>query len=238
MRVGTMIFPQQNSSLREMTANLIIAIDGEAGSGKGTLAQAIAEKYALIHIDSGMLYRQVASAINQGATISQAIESLLLEPVDKAYLQQGWVATKASELAQNPEIRASINRFMYKTVARHSHRAVIDGRDISTVVFPKAVVKFYITADSSIRAQRRHDQIGQNQRKASKQPINLNQQSHESAKDLSIRDKNDSQRPIAALMKAEEAKVIDTSHISIAEMIEEAIVYIESIINNSGEYPM
>ena len=206
---------------------MIIAIDGEASTGKSTQAKIIAEKLNINYRDSGAYYRAITlflirNQINPKETlgndtfskidISQKFEknsfSILLNGEDVTSKIRGHkVSLNVSEYAKKPEIR----KFVYNLLRKSSklNSIVVDGRDIGTVVFPDADYKFFLFAKPEIRAQRRHKEINDK---------NVKIESIE--KEILRRDDIDSNRDIAPLKKAEDAFGIDVSHLSIEEVFE------------------
>lgn len=208
----------------------VIAIDGPAGSGKSTTARAIAEKLGLSHVDSGALYRAAALAALdagldlEGQSIVELVRSL---PVRLAYTGSGYrpeiagvdvskeirterVTAHSSPISALPEVREWVNEVLREAVASHPRGAVLDGRDIGTVVFPDAAVKVFLTADDEERARRRLRQVGTPLNEA-----NVNKALESMAK----RDTADSTRSVAPLSVADDAIVIDTTALTFEEQV-------------------
>ena len=214
---------------------VIIAIDGEASTGKSTQAKKIAEKFDYNYRDSGAYYRAITlyliqNNINSNDNISQSVlNQISIEQVYKdkklsIYLNGNDVTQKirgfkvsvnVSNFAKKPEIR----NFVYKqlrSLAR-SNSLVIDGRDIGTVVFPNATFKFFLLADPKIRAERRHKQI--NDKSVKLESIE---------EEILIRDNTDSTRKIAPLKKADDAFEIDVTLLTIEQVFEKILSKIKS----------
>ena len=209
---------------------MIIAIDGEASTGKSTQAKIIAEKLNINYRDSGAYYRAITlflirNQINPKETlgndtfskidISQKFEknsfSILLNGEDVTSKIRGYkVSLNVSEYAKKPEIR----KFVYNLLRKSSklNSIVVDGRDIGTVVFPDADYKFFLFAKPEIRAQRRHKEIND-------QSVKIESIEREILK----RDDIDSTRDIAPLKKAKDAFGIDVSYLSIEEVFEKIL---------------
>ena len=205
---------------------MIIAIDGPAAAGKGTLARQIAEHFNFPYLDTGSLYRGVALAvINDGgdpANLADALKAARkLEQKDlvDCDLRSSDVAQAASIVAQIPSVRAEILQFQ-RRFAQQQPGAVLDGRDIGTVVCPDADVKLFVTASDEERARRRFAELV-----ARKEPCNYD----DVLKNLRARDKRDRERPVAPLKPAADAHLLDTSKLDIEAAFQAAI----DIINGS-----
>jgi cytidylate kinase len=214
---------------------VIIAIDGEASTGKSTQAKKIAENFNYNYRDSGAYYRAITlyliqNNINSNDNISQSVLSLIsIEQVYKdkklsIYLNDNDVTQKirgfkvsvnVSNFAKKPEIRD----FVYEQLrsSARSNSLVIDGRDIGTVVFPNATFKFFLLADPKIRAERRHKQI--NDKSVKLESIE---------EEIILRDNTDSTRKIAPLKKADDAFEIDVTLLTIEQVFEKILSKIKS----------
>jgi len=182
---------------------MIVALDGPAAAGKGTLAKRLAGHFGLPHLDTGALYRAVASrALRTGETPEAAAAAFRITDMDAEDLRSGAVGAHASKVAVIPAVRASLLEFQQK-FARSPGGAVLDGRDIGTVVCPwPEVVKIYVTASPEARAKRRYNELlGRGET-----PIYA-----AVFADLAERDKRDSERAEAPLKPAPDADVLDTS---------------------------
>ena len=195
---------------------MIIAVDGPAAAGKGTVARALARHFGYHFLDTGSLYRMVGLSVLRAGKDPDDRESAIiaargLEPAK----YQDWelrgedVGAAASITAVIPEVRAALLDFQ-RAFARLEPGAVLDGRDIGTVVCPDAEVKLYITASVEVRARRRQAELGA-------------QSYDEVLADIRARDARDSQRVTAPLVPASDAVVIDTSDMGIAAAVEAAI---------------
>ena len=196
-------------------SNLIIAIDGPAASGKGTLARRLANELGLKYLDTGSLYRAVGLKLvyndesPEDATAAlKAANSIELQDLRNPRLRQEHVGHAASIVSAMPEVRASLLDFQRK-VAADDRGAVLDGRDIGTVVCPQADFKFFITANVETRAERRH-------RELSGQGFTVIFSSV--LEDLKERDARDSQRDTAPLKAADDAVLLDTSTLNADEV--------------------
>ena len=204
---------------RKQPRRLVIAVDGQAASGKGTLARRLAKTYGLQYLDTGSLYRAVGwkllqaghAAENQQQAIAAA-KSVQIEDLSSPKLRQEEVGNAASIVSAYPQVRAALLDFQ-REVAKHSNGAVLDGRDIGTVVCPNADVKFFLTANMDARAQRRHQEL-------SGQGIEVVYQSVYD--DLKERDARDAKRDVAPMKPAENAVCIDTSEMTVDSVFEKA----------------
>ena len=214
---------------------VIIAIDGEASTGKSTQAKKIAEKFDYNYRDSGAYYRAITlyliqNNINSNDNISQSVLkqisidqvykdkklSIYLNGNDVTQKIRGFkVSVNVSNFAKKPEIRD----FVYEQLrsSAKSNSLVIDGRDIGTVVFPNATFKFFLLADPKIRAERRHKQI--NDKSVKLESIE---------EEIILRDNTDSTRKIAPLKKADDAFEIDVTLLTIEQVFEKILSKIKS----------
>lgn len=203
----------------------VIAIDGPSASGKGTVAQRVARQLGYHYLDSGALYRLVALAAKhvniswQNASalalltseldIQFEAEKILLNGRDVSdEVRSEEMGKGASEVAVHPEVRAALMNLQHSF--RKSPGLVADGRDMSTVVFPDAETKIYLTASAEIRAERRYKQLIEKGKRANLQDI---------LHDLQQRDARDSQRSTAPLQQCQDAKLLETSQMSIDEAV-------------------
>ncbi len=182
---------------------MIVALDGPAAAGKGTLAKALAAHFGLPHLDTGALYRAVASRVlRTGEAPEQAAASFRIEDMDAPDLRSGAVGAHASKVAVVPAVRAALLEFQ-RNFARRPGGAVLDGRDIGTVVCPwPETVKLYVTASPEARAKRRYNEL----LARGETPIYA-----AVFADLAERDRRDSERAAAPLKPAPDADVLDTS---------------------------
>ena len=214
--LGAHIHPER----RKHPRNLVIAVDGQAASGKGTLARRLAKEYGLQYLDTGSLYRAVGLKVldnghkpeDKQAAIAAA-KSISVDDLSPLRLRQEQIGNAASIVSAYPEVRAALLEFQ-REVARSPKGAVLDGRDIGTVVCPNADVKFYLTASMDARAGRRHKEL-------SGQGVEVVYQSVYD--DLEERDARDAARAIAPMKPAEDAVCIDTSDMEIDEVFERAV---------------
>lgn len=197
-----------------MSKRLLIAVDGPAASGKGTLAKKLAAHYGLPHLDTGLLYRAVArKAMDADVHSDDGVAALAraLSPEDLAdeTLSNEDVGQQASVISAIPEVRAALLDYQQQ-FATHPKGAVLDGRDIGTVICPQADVKLFITASAEVRAERRFKQQEQLGYDAILEAIRA-------------RDARDMERAAAPLKPAEDAVVLDTSAMGIDAVLAAAL---------------
>ena len=203
---------------------MIIAIDGPAASGKGTLARRLAAHYALPHLDTGLLYRATACALlDEGLPLDDieaataAARGLSLVDFDDARLRSRDMGEAASVVAALPPVRAALVDLQRRFAARDGG-AVLDGRDIGTVICPDASVKIFVTATPETRAQRRALELASRGEKADYAAI---------LADVRKRDERDSARSVAPLKAAEDAATLDTSDLDIEGAFRAAVAIVE-----------
>ena len=201
----------------------VVAIDGPAAAGKGTVSKAVAEHFGFAHLDTGLLYRVVGRVAleNVGPSLDEAgVISLLTKVTEADFkrddLRTAAVAQAASKVAVIPEVRSALIDFQRKFAAR-AGGAVLDGRDIGTVICPDADVKLFVTAVAEVRAQRRYEELLGRGEKTAYETVLEN---------VKVRDARDSERAVAPLVAAEDAITIDTSEMSIKTAISVAIAAI------------
>jgi len=203
---------------------MIIAIDGPAASGKGTLGKRLAAHYGLRHLDTGLLYRAVAQAVldsgHQLDDVARAVAAAqALDPTqfDEAALKSHSAGEAASVVSAIPEVRAALLR-LQQDFATTPLGAVLDGRDIGTVICPFADAKIFVTASPEVRAKRRAIEMRR-----------LGQIADETAilADILRRDERDSKRAVAPLKPAPDAHILDTSHLDIDAVLRHAIAIVE-----------
>ncbi|MBD35371.1 MAG: cytidylate kinase [Actinobacteria bacterium] len=204
----------------------VIAIDGPAGSGKSTVAQALAARLNLHYLDTGAMYRAVAFAVIQQQInihdvekVIQTAKSLDLQLTQESCVVNGIEATEeirgqevtllVSQVAAVPEVRAEMVK-RQRTWAEERNGGVMEGRDIGSVVFPDASLKIYLTASEEVRAQRRAAEIEEGDVASI-------------AADIERRDTVDTQRSASPLMEAEDAIVVDTSEMTLEQVVDHVI---------------
>ena len=205
-----------------MSEPFTVAIDGPAASGKGTISRVVAEHFGFAHLDTGLLYRAVGVKMLDGSDPVAAAQALSrADLADEDRLRGDEAAQAASKVAVIPEVRAALVDFQ-RAFARRAGGAVLDGRDIGTVICPQAEVKLFVTASPEVRARRRYLELKAKGGTASEDEV---------LADVIARDARDSERAAAPLRAAEDAVRIDTSHLSVKEAVEAAIRVVEKIYN-------
>lgn len=196
-----------------------VAIDGPAAAGKGTIGRAVADHFGFAHLDTGLLYRAVGARVLRGERAIDA--ALALQPADLSdpdALRTPDVAQAASKVAVIPEVRAALLEFQ-RAFAHRIGGAVLDGRDIGTVISPQAEVKLFITASAEVRAQRRMDElVGRGLQADYAQVLD----------DVRARDARDAERATAPMIAAEDALTLDTSEMSADAAIAAAIAAVQA----------
>lgn len=201
-----------------------VAIDGPAASGKGTISRAVAARFGFAHLDTGLLYRAVGRRVLSGEDPVAAALALKPGEVGEAGLRTAEVAQAASRVAAVCEVRAALTAFQ-RDFARREGGAVLDGRDIGTVICPEAEVKLFVTASDAVRAERRFLEL------AAKDPGVTREQV---LADLRTRDARDMGRDAAPLRPAQDAYVLDTSEMDIATATARAIAVVGARLGRSG----
>jgi cytidylate kinase len=204
---------------------MIIAIDGPAASGKGTLGKRLAAHYGLRHLDTGLIYRAVAKALIDGgqspndvAAATAAAKALDSSRFDEVALKAHSISEAASIVSAIPEVRAALLAFQ-RDFAAKPPGAVLDGRDIGTVICPHADVKVYVTAAPEVRARRRAAEYRALGRDIDEAAV---------LADIRQRDERDQNRAAAPLRKAPDAHLLDTTHLDIDAAIRAAIDIVEA----------
>jgi cytidylate kinase len=223
-------------------ANRVIAIDGPAGSGKSTTAKAVARRLGLPHVESGALYRAVTLAAldadvpfdpHRLVALARSLP-IRLDLTNTGFrpeiagadvsreIRSDRVTADVSEVSAIPEVRAWVNSEVRAAVSRHPRGAVLDGRDIGTVVFPDATLKIYLTASPEERARRRLRQDGKPADAASVRA---------EVSTLAVRDEKDSSRTVAPLRPADDAIQLDTSGLDFEEQVERIVVLARNLFS-------
>ena len=206
---------------------MIIAIDGPAAAGKGTLARRVAVHFNIAYLDTGLLYRAVgkkvldASNDPEDAVAAETVaRALNAQDLNADGLRVDAVAQAASKVSAVPGVRAALldfQRDFAKTPPEGLNGAVLDGRDIGTVVCQEATAKLFITASTEVRANRRFKELHQADSSAIYARV---------LEDMKERDERDSSRSFAPLVAAKDANVIDTSDLSANRVFDQALIFI------------
>ncbi|MCH2249626.1 MAG: cytidylate kinase [Cognatishimia sp.] len=195
-----------------------VAIDGPAAAGKGTISKAVAAHFGFAHLDTGLLYRAVGAMVLAGAEATEAAKALTAEDLDADNLRTPEVAQAASKVAVIAEVRAALVAFQ-QTFSRRVGGAVLDGRDIGTVICPDAEAKLFVTASAEVRAERRYLELAAKGHSDTREEV---------LADVKARDERDMNRAEAPLKAADDAILIDTSDLSVEAAVARAVAEIES----------
>ena len=193
-----------------------VAIDGPAAAGKGTISRAVADRFGFAHLDTGALYRAVGV---KGGDPVQAAQTLTPEDLARDDLRSLEAGQAASRVAVIPEVRAALLAFQ-RRFARREGGAVLDGRDIGTVICPEAEVKLYVTASAEVRAHRRWLEVGGEEAEVLAQ--------------VKDRDARDMGRADAPLKPAADAIHIDTTTLNIDEAVAQAVAAVIAAMPSRG----
>lgn len=207
-----------------MTGMITVAIDGPAAAGKGTISKAVAAYFGFAHLDTGLLYRAVGAKVLDGVAPLEAAQTLEAADLDRDDLRTPDVAQAASRVAVLPEVRAALLDFQH-AFARQAGGAVLDGRDIGTVICPEAEVKLFVTASPEIRAERRFLELEANGHDVIREEV---------LADVIARDDRDMNRADAPLKPAVDAVVLDTSDLSIDAAVAAAVARVQVVLDQRG----
>lgn len=212
---------------------MIIAIDGPAASGKGTIARRVAALYGLAYMDTGLLYRAVArdlrtrgEALDDADAAARAARNLDVATLNDPTLRDPGIGEAASIVAANGDVRkALLDR--QREFARQRPGAVLDGRDIGTVVCPEADVKIFVVADSEVRARRRWLELVAEDKTVLESKV---------LADIRARDQRDRNRVDAPMVPAEDAELLDTTNLDIEAAVAEAVRLVERSLTRSKRF--
>lgn len=210
--------------MTEKTAPFTVAIDGPAAAGKGTISRALAKRYGFAHLDTGLLYRATGMKALAAAgpdftegDAAYAARSLTAADLKADGLRSRAAGEAASKVAAIPAVRAALLDFQ-RDFARRKGGAILDGRDIGTVICPDAEAKLFVTADDMTRARRRHAELTANGEAVALEDV---------AADLARRDARDAARDQAPMKAADDALLLDTTDLSIDAAIARAVALID-----------
>jgi cytidylate kinase len=195
-----------------------VAIDGPAASGKGTISRAVAAHFGFAHLDTGLLYRAVGRRVLAGEEPVAAARALMASDLEGDGLRDEAVGGAASKVAAIAEVREALVDFQ-RAFATRAGGAVLDGRDIGTVICPDAQVKLYVVASDEVRAERRWRELTGKGLRVTKAEV---------LADLRERDSRDRARATAPLRPAEDAITLDTTTMSIEEAVAAAVAAVEA----------
>ena len=198
-----------------------VAIDGPAAAGKGTISKAVAARFGFRHLDTGLLYRAVGARTLEGVDPVEAARSLQPDDLVGDALRTQDIAQAASRVAVLPDVRAALTEFQ-RRFARSEGGAVLDGRDIGTVICPEAEVRLYVTASAEVRARRRFEELS---------PEDQSMTLDDVLQDVLARDQRDMNRAEAPLVAAPGATIIDTSTMDIEAAVKAAAERVAEALN-------
>ena len=225
----------------------IVAIDGPAGTGKSSVARALAQKLKFVYVDTGAIYRALALLVHQAHIEPDDMKQVLAlipklrveidhanyrsfikinDQVVDSELRSEQISKLSSVISQDHEVREKLLKLQRNLVQKINDGAIFEGRDIGTVVFPEAPIKIYITANSETRAKRRFLEVKNKQPQASYQDI---------LDSIILRDLRDKSRANAPMLEAPDAVVIDTSHMTLEEVIEKTLGLIQKAQAHKGK---
>ena len=200
--------------------NFVIAIDGPAAAGKGTIAVKLAKKFNFGYLDTGLLYRAVASkSLNEGVKPEEAALTLTQSDLSRENLRDPNISKEASRVAVISEVRSCLKSFQMD-FSKKSGGVILDGRDIGTVICPNADIKLFICATVEVRALRRYKELVARGVKTDLQKV---------FEDIIRRDEMDSKRDHSPLRKASDAILVDTSSLS----IKQGIIMVEKLVEQA-----
>ena len=219
-----------------MDSGVIVAIDGPAGAGKGTIARYLASSYQLRLLETGLLYRLLGYhafiqkiPLEASSSLLRLAVTLDFTDLSAPELRQEWVGNLASKISVWPEVREFLTgymrRFCQKTALPY-RGVILDGRDIGTVVCPDATLKFFITASPEVRAQRRALEM---EKSSFHDKVFLAQ--------VSERDQRDQSRTLSPLTMAEDAYQIDTTNLTVQESCHQAAKIVQAFLDKDFEFP-
>lgn len=201
-----------------MSGRLVIAIDGPSASGKGTLARRLAAHFSLPHLDTGLLYRAVGIKADRLAQSPEEVAAgLQPEDLTDPGLRTDVASQLASQVAVLPQVRANLLNFQKKFASQNAG-AVLDGRDVGTVICPDAPVKLFVTASADARAERRYQELRGRGVDTIKPRV---------LAEMAERDRRDSERAAAPLKAAPDAFLLDTSDMDADAAFAAALAFIE-----------
>lgn len=198
--------------------SFVVAIDGPAAAGKGTISKAVARHFGFAHLDTGLLYRAVGAKTLLGRDAVEAAQALTPEDLEDNDLRTPEVAQAASQVAVIADVRSALVAFQRHFAGRDGG-AVLDGRDIGTVICPDADAKLFVTASAERRAERRYLELIEKGHDVTRSQV---------LEDVVARDTRDRERATAPLIAASDATEIDTSDLSIEQAVAAAVAAVSA----------
>tara|TARA_Y100000739_G_scaffold229585_1_gene244850 strand:+ start:4297 stop:4920 length:624 start_codon:yes stop_codon:yes gene_type:complete len=202
-----------------------VAVDGPAASGKGTISRKISEYFGFSYLDTGMIYRYIGSKVLTGVDPYIALSNLNYDNFESDSLRTEAVSQAASKIAADPMIREGLISYQ-RLFSQKNGGAVLDGRDIGTVICPNADVKFYVTASENVRATRRFNELSLIDKSVTYEGL---------LEKIRQRDKADMNRNVSPLSQARDAVLLDTTELSIDASVELAIDIVSKALLSKSE---
>ena len=199
-----------------------VAVDGPAASGKGTISRQISKYFGFSYLDTGLIYRYIGSKVLRGISPFQALSDMDYGSMNSELLRAEAVSIAASKIAADPKVREALV-FYQKSFAKKKGGAVLDGRDIGTVISPDADIKFFVTASEKVRAERRFKELSLVDKELTFEDL---------LRKIKKRDRADKERSISPLVRAEDAVLLDTTELSIDTSVDIAINAISMVLKS------
>jgi len=202
-----------------------VAVDGPAASGKGTISRQISEYFGFSYLDTGLIYRYIGSKVLGGISPFQALSDMDYDSMNSKLLRVEAVSIAASKIAADPKVREALVCYQ-KSFAKKMGGAVLDGRDIGTVISPDADIKFFVTASEKVRAERRFKELSLVDKELTFEDL---------LRKIKKRDRADKERSISPLVRAEDAVLLDTTELSIDTSVDIAINAVSKVLKSKTE---
>ena len=199
-----------------------VAVDGPAASGKGTISKQISKYFGFSYLDTGLIYRYIGSKVLRGISPFQALSEMDYGSMNSELLRAEAVSIAASKIAADPKVREALV-FYQKSFAKKKGGAVLDGRDIGTIISPDADIKFFVTASEKVRAERRFKELSLVDKELTFEDL---------LRKIKKRDRADKERSISPLVRAEDAVLLDTTELSIDTSVDIAINAISGVLKS------
>lgn len=199
-----------------------VAVDGPAASGKGTISRQISKYFGFSYLDTGLIYRYIGSKVLRGISPFQALSEMDYGSMNSELLRAEAVSIAASKIAADPKVREALVYYQ-KSFAKKKGGAVLDGRDIGTVISPGADIKFFVTASEKVRAERRFKELSLVDKELTFEDL---------LRKIKKRDRADKERSISPLVRAEDAVLLDTTELSIDTSVDIAINAISRVLKS------
>lgn len=202
-----------------------VAVDGPAASGKGTISRQISKYFGFSYLDTGLIYRYIGSKVLGGISPFQALSDMDYDSMNSKLLRVEAVSIAASKIAADPKVREALVCYQ-KSFAKKMGGAVLDGRDIGTVISPDADIKFFVTASEKVRAERRFKELSLVDKELTFEDL---------LRKIKKRDRADKERSISPLVIAEDAVLLDTTELSIDTSVDIAINAVSKVLKSKTE---